>query len=133
MIKGFEHRGQPLVSRKLFIRRVVLYLGFSIAIIGISLGIGILGYHFIEHMPWLDALLNASMILGGMGPVDPVRTDGGKLFASFYALFSGVVFLVAVGVLIAPVFHRFLHTFQVAPEDIKKAEDKDKHSSGRKR
>lgn len=117
-MNGFERRQQPLVSRKVFYGRVIRYLGFSVAIIGISLGIGILGYHFLEHLSWLDALLNASMILGGMGPVDPLRTDAGKVFASFYALFSGVVFLVAVGVLIAPVFHRFLHSFHVAPDDV---------------
>jgi hypothetical protein len=131
MIKGFEHRGQPLVSRRTFLGRVVRYLGFSIVIIGISLGIGILGYHLFEHMSWLDALLNASMILGGMGPVDPVRTDAGKLFASFYALFSGVVFLVAVGVFIAPIFHRFLHAFHVDTEDID--EPKRDKAPGRKR
>ncbi len=98
MMHRFERRQQPLASSKVFLGRVIRYLGFSIAIIGISLGIGILGYHFTEHMSWLDALLNASMILGGMGPVDPLRTEGGKLFASFYALFAGVIFLVAVGV-----------------------------------
>ncbi len=131
MMKEFEHRRQPLVSRRIFLARVVRYLGFSIVIIGISLGIGILGYHLFEHMSWLDALLNASMILGGMGPVDPVRTDAGKLFASFYALFSGMVFLVAVGVFIAPIFHRFLHAFHVAAEDID--ETKRDKVPGRKR
>ena len=122
-MKGFERRHEPLVSHRVFLARVIRYLGFSLAIIGISLGIGILGYHVFEHMSWLDALLNASMILGGMGPVDPLRTDAGKVFASFYALFSGVVFLVAVGIFIAPVFHRFLHAFHVAPEDVQEDED----------
>ena len=89
------------------------YLALSSAIILFSLGIGVLGYHVTEGLSWLDSLLNASMILGGMGPVDPIRTDAGKLFASFYALFSGMVLLVAVGVLIAPVFHRFLHRFHL--------------------
>ena len=127
----FERRQQPLASREVFLGRVIRYLGFSIAIIGVSLGVGILGYHVFEHMSWLDALLNASMILGGMGPVDPLRTDAGKVFASFYALFSGVVFLVAVGVFIAPLFHRFLHSFHVDPEDI--ADTKDKEAPGRRR
>jgi hypothetical protein len=87
-------------------------------IILFSLGIGVLGYHLTEGLPWLDALLNASMILGGMGPVDPIRTDAGKWFASFYALFSGMVLLVAAGVLIAPVFHRFLHRFHLEIKDV---------------
>lgn len=117
MIKRFEGRQQPLASRAVFVRRTVGYLGISLAIILISLGIGVLGYHHLENMTWLDALLNASMILGGMGPVDTLRTEGGKLFASFYALFSGAIFLVAVGVLIAPLFHRFLHIFHLDEGD----------------
>ena len=121
----FERRQEPLASHKIFLRRVVVYIGLSIIIIGVSLAIGILGYHFTEHMSWLDALLNASMILGGMGPIDPLHTVAGKLFASFYALFSGMVFLVAVGVLIAPIFHRFLHSFQAAPEDVEEAADEE--------
>ncbi len=108
-----EHHKQPLASRRVFLVRMARYLAVSIGIILISLAVGILGYHFTEGFSWLDSLLNASMILGGMGPVDPVRTVAGKLFASFYALFSGMVFLVAVGVLIAPAFHRFLHRFHL--------------------
>ncbi len=113
-----ERRHQPLASTRVFIRRLLTYLAISIAIITFSLGIGVLGYHYLENLSWLDALLNASMILGGMGPVDPLHTAAGKLFASFYALFSGMVFLVAVGVLIAPIFHRFLHAFHIAEEDV---------------
>ncbi len=112
-----ERRHEPVLPRPLFYRRVLTFFLFSVIIIGCSLGVGILGYHFTEHLSWLDSLLNASMILGGMGPVDSLKTDAGKLFASFYALFSGMVFLVAVGVLIAPIVHRFLHTFHVAPDD----------------
>ena len=113
MIKSFERRQQPLASTGVFLRRMVRYLGLSVAIILISLGIGILGYHYTEGLSWIDSLVNASMILGGMGPVAPLDTTAGKLFASFYALFSGMVFLVAVGVLIAPMFHRFLHHFHM--------------------
>ena len=113
MLHRLEHREQPLAPRAVFLMRVARYLALSAAIILFSLGIGVLGYHFTEGLPWLDSLLNASMILGGMGPVDPIRTDAGKWFASFYALFSGMVLLVAVGVLIAPVFHRFLHRFHL--------------------
>ncbi len=113
-----ERRHEPLLPRPVFYRRMLTYFLFSLLIIGGSLGVGILGYHFTEHLSWLDSLLNASMILGGMGPVDSLKTDAGKVFASFYALFSGMVFLVAVGVLLAPIVHRFLHTFHVAPDDV---------------
>ena len=78
-----------------------------------SLALGVCGYHFIEGLPWIDALLNASMILGGMGPVDPLRTAGGKLFASFYALYSGLAIISIAGLLIAPLVHRFLHKFHI--------------------
>jgi hypothetical protein len=79
----------------------------------IALGAGILGYHYTENLPWLDSLLNASMILGGMGPVNKLRTPGGKLFASFYALFSGLAFISIMAVLLAPFVHRFLHRFHL--------------------
>jgi hypothetical protein len=93
------------------------------AILVVSLGIGILGYHTLEGLSWTDSLLNASMLLGGMGPVETPQTEAGKIFASFYALFSGVVFLVAVGVLIAPVFHRFLHRFHLDVEEGEEQKD----------
>jgi hypothetical protein len=109
----FEHSRQPLASRCTFLLRMARYLALSLVIIVGSLTIGVLGYHYTEGLPWLDSLLNASMILGGMGPVDSIRTTSGKWFASFYSLFSGMVLLVAVGVLIAPVFHRFLHHFHL--------------------
>ena len=113
MIHRFERRRQPLANRAVFLRRMASYLLLSSAIILFSLAIGILGYHFTEGLSWLDALLNASMILGGMGPVAPLMTDAGKLFASLYALFSGMILLVAAGVLIAPLFNRFLHHFHL--------------------
>jgi hypothetical protein len=119
MIHRFEHRHQPLASRSLFLRRVQRYLTLSFGIIVVSLGVGVLGYHITEGLSWLDSLLNASMILGGMGPVDAVRTTAGKWFASFYALYSGLVLLVAAGVLMAPVFHRFLHRFHLEIDETK--------------
>jgi hypothetical protein len=79
----------------------------------LALGIGVLGYRLTEGMPWLDALLNASMILGGMGPVTELQSDGGKLFASLYALFAGVVFIALTGVLLAPILHRLMHRFHL--------------------
>ena len=115
--KMFEHRTKPLLPRKVFIFRVLRSLVLALAIIGASLGLGILGYHFCESLSWLDALLNASMILTGMGPVNELHTVAGKLFASFYALFSGVVFITAVALLLAPVFHRFLHKFHLESDD----------------
>ncbi len=81
--------------------------------LAVSLLMGVLGYRIFEDMPWIDALLNASMILGGMGPIGELHTFGGKLFASFYALFSGVVFLISMAVLAAPIIHRFLHKFHL--------------------
>ncbi len=78
-----------------------------------SLALGVFGYHFIEGLPWIDALLNASMILGGMGPVDPLRSTGGKLFASFFALYSGLAIISIAGLLLAPLVHRLLHKFHL--------------------
>jgi len=82
-----------------------------------SLGLGVLGYRIFAHLGWIDSLLNASMILTGMGPVDPMRTNGAKLFASFYAIFSGVAFLSSVGVFLAPIAHRLLHRFHLDAEE----------------
>lgn len=109
----YEQRTERLLSRVAFLRRLSRHAGVALALVAGSLSIGILGYHFLEHLPWIDALLNASMILGGMGPVDPVKTTGGKIFASFYALYSGLVVLVAAGIIFAPIFHRFLHHFHL--------------------
>jgi len=86
---------------------------FSLIILVFSISIGILGYHLFGGLSWIDSFLNASMILTGMGPVDHLETERGKLFSAFYALFSGVAFLTFVGVLFAPVYHRFLHRFHL--------------------
>jgi hypothetical protein len=116
MLHNFEHRNEQLASTGDFLKRMFRFAALATGIILVSLGIGIVGYHYLEGLSWIDSLLNASMILGGMGPVAPLQTTAGKLFASFYALFSGMVFLVAVGVLIAPIFHRFLHHFHLEIE-----------------
>src|SRR5512139_3125879 len=113
----FEHKREALLPRSQFYQRILLYGSVSGGIIFVSLAIGVLGYHYFEDLSWIDALVNASMLLGGMGPVAPLHTNAGKLFASFYALFSGMVLLVAVGVLIAPVFHRILHRFHLEIKD----------------
>ncbi len=109
----YEHRKEPLLSRSAFLKRLASHAGVAIGVVLVSLGMGILGYHFLEGLAWIDALVNAAMILGGMGPVDALHTDAGKLFASFYALYSGIVFLLAVGIIVAPVFHRLLHRFHL--------------------
>ncbi len=99
----------PLPSVKVFVSRIIRNLLIGIAIIAFSLGLGMIGYSYFEKMNSIDAFVNASMILSGMGPVSTLQTNGGKIFAGFYALFSGIVFLVVIAIIIAPLFHRFLH------------------------
>ena len=112
-----EHYSNPIATPAEFARRIVRYSLVTAGIILFSLAIGILGYHYIESLSWIDALLNASMILGGMGPVDELHTGAGKLFASFYALYSGIILLASVGILMTPIFHRFLHRFHLDLDD----------------
>jgi hypothetical protein len=95
---------------------MVRSIGASALIVAVSLGLGMAGYHFLEKLPWLDAFLNASMILSGMGPVAPIQTSAGKLFAGCYALFSGLALITSIGVVFVPVFHRFLHRFHLDPD-----------------
>src|SRR5580765_4590957 len=102
----FEHHRQPLVTTRHYLVPRLHSLAIAACILLPSLGLGVLGYHFFGQLHWIDALVNASMILTGMGPVDPIQSVGGKIFASCYALFSGIVFITASGVLLAPVVHR---------------------------
>jgi hypothetical protein len=102
-----------LPPHPVFLRRLARTFLLAVLIIGGSLSLGVLGYHHFAGLPWVDALLNASMILGGMGPVDLLTTRTAKLFASAYALFSGVILLAAVAVMIAPLVHRFLHRYHL--------------------
>ncbi|HTM58029.1 MAG TPA: hypothetical protein VL123_06410 [Candidatus Udaeobacter sp.] len=104
-----EHREDPLLPWSLFVRRMMVSGGIAALIVSVGLMLGVLGYHFLGRLHWLDSLVNASMILGGMGPVDPIATTGGKWFESVYALFSGVAFLTSVSVFLAPALHRMLH------------------------
>jgi hypothetical protein len=113
----FESKSQPPLSRIAFWFRFLRYLAFAGGLLVLSLGIGMIGYHNLESMSWLDAFLNASMILGGMGPVDVLKTEGGKLFAGFYALFSGIVVLAVAGILFSPLIHRLLHKFHFEETD----------------
>ena len=112
---GFEKRHQPILPFGQFLLRVLRFALVSAAIVFGSLLIGILGYRHFAGLGWVDAILNASFILTGMGPVDPMKTDEAKLFASAYALFSGVIFLSAAAVLLSPVAHRVLHFCHVDP------------------
>ena len=113
----FEHRRAPLLPPRAFLRRQLRYAALSAAIVLGALAAGALGYHRTEGLPWLDAVLNAAMILTGMGPVDRMETVAGKLFATAYALLSGVLFVTTVGVLFAPLVHRFFHRLHVELDD----------------
>ena len=109
----YEHYRQPVIPFRAFLRRLLRHFGVALLIVAFSLGVGIIGYHTLGGLSWVDSLLNASMILGGMGPVNALSGNAAKIFASIYALFSGMIFLVAAGVLMAPVVHRLLHRFHV--------------------
>ena len=112
----FEHHHEKLLPRRLFLRRLAKYALISLSIIIVSLVIGMIGYHVLEGYSWVDSFLNAAMLMGGMGPVNALRTDGGKIFAGIYALYCGLVELVAIAIFAAPIFHRFLHHFHLESE-----------------
>ena len=120
----YEHKHQPLLPKSRFMQRFLVHALEALGVILGSLVIGMLGYHYLESLSWLDALVNASMILGGMGPVNPLHTAAGKIFASVYALYSGIIFLVVVGILFAPIYHRFLHRFHLEFDEEKAAEER---------
>jgi len=112
----FEHKSQPLLSRSAFAKRLLLALVLAMSMLAVWLLLGMIGYHALAGLDWVDSFLNASMIVGGMGPVDLLTSPSAKLFAGIYAILSGVMFLSIFGVLIAPVFHRFLHRFHMDDE-----------------
>jgi hypothetical protein len=105
----YESKNQPPIPRHAFLQRMAVHAAFAALMVLGSLGIGMLGYVTTEQLPWLDAFLNAAMLLGGMGPVDMPQTEAGKFFAGMYALYAGLVFLVAIALLFAPILHRILH------------------------
>lgn len=109
----FEHRKAPLLPRQAFFTRLAQSVGIGFLLVLASLGIGMLGYHYFEHLPWIDAFANAAMILSGMGPLTTLQTYSGKLFAGSYALFSGLALILILGIIFAPVVHRFLHKFHL--------------------
>ena len=114
---SFEHHSKPLLPKKEYYIRVLRYGAFAFVLIIASLGIGVIGYHYLNDLSWLDAVVNASMILTGMGPVDPLKNEAAKWFASIYAIFSGVAFLSIVAVFFSPIVHRFLHKHHLDEEE----------------
>jgi len=120
----FELRFHPLQSRREFARRYVRWFAVGATILLGSLAVGICGYHYLEGFKWIDSLLDASMILGGMGPVDTLKTNAGKIFASFYALYSGLLLISLAGLMLTPIVHRLIHKFHLELERKKNVGDK---------
>jgi len=112
----YEHGKQPLLSAARFAKRVIRHFILAFLVLAAGLGIGVLGYHSFGELNWIDSLLNASMILGGMGPVDPLHSSAAKIFASCYALFSGLAFIGIASLIVAPFAHRILHRFHLDKE-----------------
>lgn len=113
----FEQRREDLLSRSAFLLRMGRSFGITLLVVGFSLAIGSAGYHYFEDIGWVDSMLNAAMILTGMGPVDQMQTTGGKLFAMLYALYSGLAFVTIMAIMLAPMIHRWLHHFHLEDED----------------
>lgn len=109
----YEHRHQALLPHKRYIQRLTRHACGTLVLIVVTLFIGMAGYHWLEDLSWVDSYLNATMILGGMGPAAELHTTAGKLFAGTYALFAGLVFLLGIGVVLAPVLHRAMHRFHL--------------------
>ena len=112
-VTRFERRGQPIASRWKFLARMTVAIGMWLILTIAGLAIGIAGYAIFEGMSFVDAYVNAAMILSGMGPVGELKTTGGKVFAGSYAIFSGLIIVIATGFVLAPIFHRILHHFHV--------------------
>lgn len=113
----YEKKDEPLLSKEQFAKRLRRNVLLACALVAGSLFIGMAGYHFLGALPWIDSLLNASMILTGMGPVDRMVDDAGKLFAAFYSLFSGIAFLTTISVVLAPILHRAMHKFHIGDDE----------------
>ena len=113
-----EHKSEPLLPWPLFVRRLCLSLGVGAGLIAGSLGAGMAGYHYLESLAWLDAFLNAAMILSGMGPLAQTQTVAGKIFAGLYALYSGFAALVIAAIAFGPVVHRMLHMLHADERDL---------------
>lgn len=112
-ILDLEHRRRPLASASIFARRVARSLGLVLVLMSVSLVAGMIGYRALEGMSWVEAFENAAMLMGGMGPVSDMKTNAGKIFAGLYALYCGLVLLIAAGIVLAPLAHRLLHRFHL--------------------
>lgn len=113
----FEHHREPLAPLSRFVRRLISSFAIGLGLVAVSLAIGMIGYRRLFALSWIDAFVNASMILSGMGPLAVPQTDGAKLFAGGYALFSGLAVLAIAGIIFAPAIHRFLHYLHADPGD----------------
>jgi len=120
----YEHKSQPLVSREDFLRRLGRNALVALSIIGVSLVVGIIGYRTLEGMEWIDAFVESAMLLGGMGPIHAPLTVSGKIFAGVYALYSGILVIGTAGIILAPIFHRVLHSLHVEDEDDEKTDER---------
>ena len=125
----FESKHHRLLPADAFVRRMFGVLLLTLAVISVALAIGVLGYHHLAGFSWIDSILNASMILGGMGPVGDLPNDGAKLFASAYAIFSGLVFISVMGIVLGPMAHRMLHRFHIDDDDLNNQRPKDENQS----
>jgi hypothetical protein len=112
----YEHKSKPLISRQQFAQRYAIHIAIAFGVVILALGIGVIGYHCLESLSWVDSLENAAMILGGMGPINTLYTNAGKIFAACYALFSGLVFMIVFGIIAAPALHRLIHRFHLDDE-----------------
>jgi TRAP-type C4-dicarboxylate transport system permease small subunit len=117
----FERRHEKLAPVSVFVKRIIGSLAMALGLIGVALMIGLAGYHYLAGFDWVDSLLEASMILGGMGPVNELPNDAAKIFASAYALFSGLMFIAVMGLVLSPIVHRILHKFHVDDKDVDKS------------
>jgi hypothetical protein len=120
----FERKHERLLSRRQFAKRMAVALAFAAVILTCALALGTFGYHWIARFEWIDAFLNAAMILTGMGPVGEIKTNSGKIFAALYALFSGMIFITVVAVTLTPLLHRLLHKFHIDEADFDKVKPK---------
>lgn len=107
----YEKWNQPIADIKTFVKRLLSAIGLALIVVVIGILVGMIGYIWLENMPSLEAFVNAAMVLSDMGQISPLKTTGGKIFAAFYALFSGLAFISIVSMILAPIMHRFLHQF----------------------
>jgi|SRR5215813_467712 len=120
-MKRYERRSEELASLPVFVKRIISSLLIALGFIAVSLSVGLIGYHWIAGFDLVDSLLESSMILGGMGPVKELPSSEAKIFAAFYALFSGLVLIAVTGFLLAPLAHRLMHSFHIDEEDVKRS------------